>query len=49
VQGEAQGTGDGIEGFVRELQRGPRMAVVERVERADVETVDGEEGFWVRA
>lgn len=34
---------------MKDLQKGPSMAVVERVERADLDVVDGEEAFWVRA
>ena len=49
VEGEAQGAEENIQKLVRDLNGGPRHAHVTKVDHKEIETVDGEEGFEVRA
>ncbi|KIN00539.1 hypothetical protein OIDMADRAFT_19574 [Oidiodendron maius Zn] len=48
VQGEAQGSEDSLTSFFGYLERGPSMAVVEKLEREEIEVVKGEKGFQIR-
>jgi hypothetical protein len=49
VEGEAQGAEENIQKLVRDLNEGPRHAHVTKVDHKEIETVDGEGGFEVRA
>ena len=45
MSGEAQGAADDLDALVRELHNGPRHAHVSKVDKKEVETKSGEEGF----
>ncbi|KAI9730624.1 MAG: hypothetical protein M1818_008106 [Claussenomyces sp. TS43310] len=49
VEGEAQGESDAISNLVRELNRGPSAAHVKKVDTHELDIMDGEEGFEVKA
>lgn len=49
VEGEAQGTKDSIQSLLKDLDNGPRMANVVKVEKEEKEIVEGEKAFEVRA
>jgi hypothetical protein len=48
VEGEAQGSEEGIQALLKDLDRGPTHAHVVKLEKQEIEVVDGEEGFEVR-
>lgn len=45
VEGEAQGEEDSIRQFVKDLDKGPELANVIRVDQSEKEVVDGETEF----
>jgi acylphosphatase len=45
VSGEAQGSDQAIQDFIKVLKTGPRMAVVSKMEQAEIDTKDDEEKF----
>jgi hypothetical protein len=48
VEGEAQGSEDGIRALLKDLDRGPTHAHVVKLEKQEIDVVEGEEGFEVR-
>ena len=48
VEGEAQGSEDGIQALLKYLDRGPTHAHVVKLEKQEIDLVGGEEGFEVR-
>ncbi|RDW69288.1 acylphosphatase [Coleophoma cylindrospora] len=48
VEGEAQGDKEGIQNLLKDLDNGPRMAHVVKVEKEDKDVVEGEKAFEVR-
>ena len=48
VQGEAQGSEDALHQFVQQLHQGPSAATVTNVEKNDMTTKSGEQGFSVK-
>ena len=48
VEGEAQGSEDGIQALLKDLDRGPTHAHVVKLEKQEIDVVEGEEGFEVR-
>ncbi|TAQ83747.1 hypothetical protein B7494_g7928 [Chlorociboria aeruginascens] len=48
VEGEAQGTEEEIEKLVSDMNRGPLHAVVERLDKSDIEVQEGGSSFDVR-
>ncbi|KAF2635813.1 Acylphosphatase [Massarina eburnea CBS 473.64] len=48
VQGEAQGSRDGLEQFVQHLKKGPSAASVKNVERSEISTKSDENSFSVK-
>ncbi|KAI9051717.1 hypothetical protein LZ554_004757 [Drepanopeziza brunnea f. sp. 'monogermtubi'] len=48
VEGEAQGEDEVLQRFVKDIEKGPTHARVARLEKSDVDLVDGESGFEVR-
>jgi len=48
VEGEAQGQDDSLEQLVKDLGVGPSHAKVDKLEKNEIGTVDGELGFDVR-
>lgn len=48
VSGEAQGSGDSIKAFLKEINNGPRAAHVVKVEKEEIGTKDGESSFNVQ-
>jgi acylphosphatase len=47
VEGEAQGKEDIMQKFFQQLNKGPRMAHVVKLEKRDLELRDGEDNFAV--
>ncbi|KAH6718265.1 acylphosphatase [Leptodontidium sp. 2 PMI_412] len=48
VEGEAQGEDDILQKFMKDIGSGPRHATVDKVEKEEMDVVDGETGFEVR-
>ncbi|KAH7309259.1 Acylphosphatase-like domain-containing protein [Rhexocercosporidium sp. MPI-PUGE-AT-0058] len=48
VEGEAQGGDDVLQKFMKDVDSGPSHATVDKVEKKDIDVVDGETGFEVR-
>jgi len=48
VEGEAQGTPSSIEKLLTDLNRGPSLAKVCRLDKQDIAVKEGEDGFEVR-
>ncbi|EKD20102.1 acylphosphatase family protein [Drepanopeziza brunnea f. sp. 'multigermtubi' MB_m1] len=48
VEGEAQGEDEVLQRFMKDIDQGPTHARVARLEKSDVDLVDGESGFEVR-
>ena len=48
VEGEAQGQDNSLEQLVKDLSVGPSHAKVDKLEKNEIGTVDGELGFDVR-
>jgi hypothetical protein len=48
VEGEAQGSEDGIQALLKDLDRGPTHAHVVKLEKQEIDVVEGEEGFEIR-
>jgi acylphosphatase len=48
VEGEAQGEEDALAKLLKDLDRGPTHAHVVKLEKSDIEVVEGESGFEVR-
>ncbi|KAH7409728.1 Acylphosphatase-domain-containing protein [Cadophora sp. MPI-SDFR-AT-0126] len=49
VEGEAQGEDDVMQKFMKDVERGPSHSAVEKVEKQEIEVVDGETEFEVRS
>ncbi|KAH8593434.1 Acylphosphatase family protein [Bisporella sp. PMI_857] len=49
VQGEAQGEQDAIQKLVKDLGIGPSAAKVDKLEKQEIDVVEGESGFSVRS
>ena len=49
MEGEAQGEDDAIQQLVKDLGLGPSHAKVDKLEKDDIDSVEGETGFSVRA
>ena len=49
VEGEAQGTAEAVQRLLKDLDDGPRHAHVVKLEKQEIEGVDGEESFEVRS
>ena len=49
VQGEAQGDEESIQKLVKDLERGPTHARVVKFEKNEIDVVDGDSGFSVKA
>jgi hypothetical protein len=47
VEGEAQGSDDIMQKFFQQINKGPRMAHVVKLEKRDLEPRDGEDHFSV--
>ena len=47
VEGEAQGSDDIMQKFFQQINKGPRMAHVVKLEKRDLELRDGEDHFAV--
>ncbi|CAI7670947.1 unnamed protein product [Penicillium bialowiezense] len=47
VEGEAQGSDDTMQEFFQQVNKGPRMAHVVKLEKRDLEPRDGEDHFSV--
>lgn len=48
VEGEAQGSEDGIQALLKDLDRGPTHAHVVKLEMREIDVVEEEEGFEIR-
>ncbi|KAK3175132.1 hypothetical protein OEA41_002378 [Lepraria neglecta] len=48
VSGEAQGSGDSIKSYLKELSNGPSAAHVVKVEKEEIGVKDGEGSFGVQ-
>jgi len=48
VEGEAQGPDESLQMLVKDLESGPSHARVTKLEKEDIDVVEGEEGFVVR-
>jgi len=48
VEGEAQGSEDGIQALLKDLDRGPTHAHVVKLEKQEIDVVEGEEGFEIK-
>ncbi|CZS88387.1 related to Acylphosphatase [Rhynchosporium agropyri] len=48
VEGEAQGEEEILRNFLKDIGMGPSHSTVEKVEKQDVDVVDGETDFEVR-
>lgn len=48
VEGEAQGEDDILQMFMKDIDKGPTHAHVVKLEKSEIEVVDGETGFEVR-
>lgn len=45
VEGEAQGDEDSVQSLLNDINKGPRMAHIVKVEKKEVETRGDEDGF----
>lgn len=48
VRGEAQGADEDLEKFLKDVDNGPRMAQVVKLEKSEVEVKDGEGSFEIK-
>ncbi|KAK1764596.1 Acylphosphatase [Phialemonium atrogriseum] len=48
VEGEAQGNADSVSQFLKHVDDGPRHAHVVRLDKKDLDIIDGEDRFQVR-
>jgi len=48
VEGEAQGEEDGLQKFLKDIDRGPTHAHVVKLEKSEIEVQEGESSFEVR-
>ncbi|KAH6676667.1 acylphosphatase [Halenospora varia] len=48
VEGEAQGDEDGIQKLLKDIDKGPTHAHVVKLEKSEINVVEGESGFEVR-
>ncbi|KND95362.1 Acylphosphatase [Tolypocladium ophioglossoides CBS 100239] len=48
VEGEAQGEDDALDSFFKDVDKGPRHAIVVQFTKEDRDVVDGESSFSVR-
>ena len=49
VEGEVQGDDDSVQKLLKDIDNGPTHAHVVRVDKSDMDVVDGENGFEVRS
>ena len=49
VEGEAQGEEDGVQKLLKDIDKGPTHSHIVKLEKAEIEVVEGESGFEVRA
>ncbi|KAJ5168733.1 uncharacterized protein N7482_004327 [Penicillium canariense] len=47
VEGEVQGDGETVQKLLQQIDKGPRMAHVVKLEKREMELVDGEDRFLV--
>ena len=48
MEGEAQGSEDALQKLLQDINRGPRAAHVVKLEKKEIEVIDGENSFIVR-
>ncbi|KAK0112617.1 hypothetical protein ONS95_014360 [Cadophora gregata] len=48
VEGEAQAEDDILQKFMKDVESGPSHATVDKVEKQEIDVVEGETGFEVR-
>ncbi|KAL2066016.1 hypothetical protein VTL71DRAFT_2087 [Oculimacula yallundae] len=48
VEGEVQGDDEKLELFMKDVRKGPSHSTVDKVDRGEMDVVDGEEGYEVR-
>ncbi|KAH8678945.1 Acylphosphatase-like domain-containing protein [Tricladium varicosporioides] len=48
VEGEVQGEEDGVQKLLKDIDKGPTHAHVVKLEKSEIEVVEGEIGFEVR-
>jgi acylphosphatase len=48
VEGEAQGSEDALQKLLQDINRGPRAAHVVKLEKKEIDIIEGENAFVVR-